>query len=284
MAKLKGAPRKKTAGKLPSRQDILDFLATASREAGKREIGRAFGVKGGDRIALKAMLREMTDEGLIAGSRRKLTRPGAPPPVTVIEITGRDADGEFIARPAVWDDAHAPAPRILMVEGKRDFGSGRRPRRPRPGAHHRAHRRCRLPLSGADHQATGANRAEPAWYLPRPCGRRRRDRSGRPQAAQGVAGGARRHGRRRTWRAGALRDRTRLTHGRADRPRDRAARQSRGGADDEPHRRPCPRHSGSLFRSRACRGSFRERARSQAPGGPPAPASHHHRSFRCPRP
>ena len=120
MAKLKGAPRKKTAGKLPSRQDILDFLATASREAGKREIGRAFGVKGGDRIALKAMLREMTDEGLIAGSRRKLTRPGAPPPVTVIEITGRDADGEFIARPAVWDDAHAPAPRILMVEGKRD--------------------------------------------------------------------------------------------------------------------------------------------------------------------
>ena len=43
-------------GKLPSKQEILDFLATASDEAGKREIARAFGIKGGDRIALKALL------------------------------------------------------------------------------------------------------------------------------------------------------------------------------------------------------------------------------------
>ena len=120
MAKQKGAPRNKTVGKLPSRQDILDFLANASSEAGKREIARAFGVKGGDRIALKGMLREMADEGLIAGSRRKLTRPGTLPPVTVIEVASRDADGEFVARPADWDEGHGPAPRILMVEGKRE--------------------------------------------------------------------------------------------------------------------------------------------------------------------
>jgi ribonuclease R len=120
VTKLKAAPRKKAVAKLPSRQDILDFLATASSEAGKREIARAFGVKGGDRIALKDLLREMADDGLIAGSRRKLTRPGVLPPVTVIEVTARDADGEFIARPAVWDDANGAAPRILMVEGKRE--------------------------------------------------------------------------------------------------------------------------------------------------------------------
>ncbi len=122
MAKSKGAPRSKTGGKLPSKQDILDFLATASKEAGKREIARAFGVRGGDRIALKELLRDMTEGGLIAGSRRKLTRPGVLPPVTVIEITARDADGEFIARPAVWDEAHGPAPRILMAESKREAG------------------------------------------------------------------------------------------------------------------------------------------------------------------
>lgn len=122
MAKAKGAPRKKTVGKLPSRQEILDFLATATGEAGKREIARAFNIKGGDRIALKELLRDMADDGLIAGSRRKLSRPGALPPVTVLEITGRDADGEFLARPAVWDEEHGPAPRILMVESKRDAG------------------------------------------------------------------------------------------------------------------------------------------------------------------
>ena len=124
MAKSKGAPAKrtKTAGKLPSKQEILDFLATATGEAGKREIARAFGVKGGDRIALKQLLRDMTDDGLIAGSRRKLMRPGTLPPVTVIEIVSRDADGEFIARPATWDEEQGSAPRILMAESKREAG------------------------------------------------------------------------------------------------------------------------------------------------------------------
>ena len=124
MAKSKGAPakRSKAAGKLPSKQEILDFLATATGEAGKREIARAFGVKGGDRIALKALLRDMTDDGLIAGSRRKLMRPGTLPPVTVLEIVSRDADGEFVAQPATWDEEHGPAPRILMAESKREEG------------------------------------------------------------------------------------------------------------------------------------------------------------------
>ena len=112
MAKSKGAPakRSKAAGKLPSKQEILDFLATATGEAGKREIARAFGVKGSDRIALKELLRDMTDDGLIAGSRRKLTRPGTLPPVTVIEIVSRDADGEFVARPATWDGSTGQRP------------------------------------------------------------------------------------------------------------------------------------------------------------------------------
>jgi ribonuclease R len=111
-----------TVGKLPSRQEILDFLQTANRETGKREIARAFGIKGGDRIALKELLRDMADDGLIAGSRRKLTRSGVLPSVTVIEIVARDADGEFIGRPGTWDEEHGPAPRIIMAESKREGG------------------------------------------------------------------------------------------------------------------------------------------------------------------
>jgi ribonuclease R len=123
----KAAPKKKAtsagrAGKLPSKQEILDFLEQSTAQAGKREIARAFGVKGADRITLKALLRDMTEEGLIAGSRRKLTRPGTLPPVTVLEIVSRDRDGEFIARPATWDEEHGAPPRILMVESKREAG------------------------------------------------------------------------------------------------------------------------------------------------------------------
>ena len=122
MAKTKGAPRQATVGKLPSKQQILDFLETGNVKSGKREIARAFGVKGGDRVALKELLRSMADEGLIAGSRRKLVKPGALPPVTVIEIVSRDHDGEFVARPATWDEAQGPLPRILMAESKRETG------------------------------------------------------------------------------------------------------------------------------------------------------------------
>lgn len=122
MAKTKGAPGQATVGRLPSKQEILDFLETANVKAGKREIARAFGVKGGDRVALKELLRSMADDGLITGSRRKLVKPGALPPVTVIEIITRDKDGEFVARPATWDEEHGAPPRILMVESKRDAG------------------------------------------------------------------------------------------------------------------------------------------------------------------
>ncbi len=124
MAKSKKAPttKRRSAGapgaKLPSKKDILDFLETSPEKTGKRQIARAFGIKGAGRIALKALLRDMAEEGLLAGSRRKLTRPGALPPVTLIEITGRDSHGEFIARPAAWDKEHGSPPRILMMESR----------------------------------------------------------------------------------------------------------------------------------------------------------------------
>jgi ribonuclease R len=122
VAKTKSAPKPPKVGKLPSKQEILDFLQGTSQQAGKREIARAFGIKGGDRIALKALLRDMADDGLIAGSRRKLQRPGVVPSVTVLEIVERDSYGEFIARPANWAEEHGPPPRILIVESKQDKG------------------------------------------------------------------------------------------------------------------------------------------------------------------
>ena len=64
----------------------------------------------------------MADDGLIAGSRRKLERPGVLPSVTVLEIVERDSYGEFVARPANWPDEHGAPPRVLMVESKQDKG------------------------------------------------------------------------------------------------------------------------------------------------------------------
>jgi ribonuclease R len=96
-------PRSAGRSGLPTKEAILDFIKKASedksqtRQLGKREIARAFSVKGGDRVALKQLLAEMTDEGLLSGNRKGFKEPGALPPVAVLEVTARDAEGELVA-------------------------------------------------------------------------------------------------------------------------------------------------------------------------------------------
>src|SRR4051794_31491751 len=50
---------------LPTREQILEFIESSDQPAGKREISRAFGLSGADKVALKQLLRDMGDEGLI---------------------------------------------------------------------------------------------------------------------------------------------------------------------------------------------------------------------------
>ena len=78
---------------LPSKQDILAFIASRSGKVGKREIARAFGIKASDQPFLKDMLRELADGGQVERRRSKLTRAGHLPSVVLAEITGRDRDG-----------------------------------------------------------------------------------------------------------------------------------------------------------------------------------------------
>ena len=101
---------------LPGRQAILDFIATSPTAAGKREIARAFGLAGHEKIALKALLRDMADEGLIEGEKRAFHRMGGVPRVTVLRVVSV-ADGEAVAVPDNWSpDDGAPPPRLRLVE------------------------------------------------------------------------------------------------------------------------------------------------------------------------
>src|SRR5262245_60731150 len=110
--------RKKKAP-LPSKQQLLDFIRESPTPVGKREIARAFNVSGGDRIQLKALLKELAQEGEVErGRKRRLARPKALPEVTVVEITGTDPDGEVLARPVTWPSDVTP-PKILMAPGRR---------------------------------------------------------------------------------------------------------------------------------------------------------------------
>ncbi|MFZ4806720.1 MAG: ribonuclease R [Hyphomicrobiaceae bacterium] len=104
---------------LPSREELLAFVRSSTEKVGKREIARAFGIKGSDRIGLKRMIGELTREGLLAGGRKLLREKGGLPPVTALEIVARDDDGDLIAEPLVWDGEEGERPRLLVLDNPR---------------------------------------------------------------------------------------------------------------------------------------------------------------------
>src|SRR5580692_5357884 len=110
--------------RLPSREELVAFIRERSGKVGTREIARAFGAKNADRAALNRMLRELADSGQIDRLRKRLHNPGTLPPVVLADVTGRDADGELLARPTEWDEAAHGVPPIIRIV---------MPRRPRPG-------------------------------------------------------------------------------------------------------------------------------------------------------
>ena len=108
-------PRRSTSG-LPARQQILDFITSSSEPAGKREIARAFGLSGADKIALKALLKDMADEGLIdSAPGRAFHKMGGVPKVTVLRIVDVDDSGQAYAVPESWH-AETPPPRMRLIE------------------------------------------------------------------------------------------------------------------------------------------------------------------------
>ena len=57
-----------------TKEDILQFIRSSSANIGRREIARAFNIKGSDRIDLKRMLKELAADGLIADTRRGMRK------------------------------------------------------------------------------------------------------------------------------------------------------------------------------------------------------------------
>ena len=120
-------PIKKQPPGLPTRQQILDFIATSDVPAGKREIARAFGLHAQDKIALKALLHDMADEGLIdSAPGRAFHQMGGVPKVTVLRVADVDEGGNVWAVPERWE-AETPPPRLRVRERKRgSLGVGTR--------------------------------------------------------------------------------------------------------------------------------------------------------------
>ncbi len=99
----------------PTKEDILKFIQSSAGTIGRREIAKAFGIKGADRIDLKRILKELAADGLIGDTRRKI-RKASVPPVTVLSIRGHDRDGDLIGTPLHWDEESDGAPPRVRLE------------------------------------------------------------------------------------------------------------------------------------------------------------------------
>jgi len=113
---------KKPRGPLPSKQEILKFIAANPGMVGKREIAKAFNVAPAERVALKGLLREMKREGELqpasAGTQRLLPT-GTLPEVCLADIVRQTRDGDLVARPVEWTGEGDPPQIDLSNSGGR---------------------------------------------------------------------------------------------------------------------------------------------------------------------
>ena len=109
---------------LPTEQDILNWISENPHKSSKRDIARAFGVKGSDKIILKKTLKSLAESGSLVKTKSKTYRKaGVLPPVTLVQITHVSDQGDLFGQPQDWTD-EAPAPEILIVTRRSDPSLG----------------------------------------------------------------------------------------------------------------------------------------------------------------
>ena len=112
---------------LPTKEELRQFIHDSLDPLDKRDIARAFGIKGQDRTKLRIMLRELAQEGGVEKNpTRTYKAPQNLPETAMIEITGLDGDGELRAKPVEWF-GHGPEPIIYVMYKRRGEGEEAKP-------------------------------------------------------------------------------------------------------------------------------------------------------------
>ena len=111
---------------IPTKAQIQQWITENPGLTAKRDIAKAFGLKGDQRIDLKRLLAELQEDGTLERKARHFREPGALPPVSVLLVLPPDASGDLFAIPLEDAGAEGPAdsPRILVMPQKGDPALG----------------------------------------------------------------------------------------------------------------------------------------------------------------
>lgn len=100
--------------RIPTKDEILAWISENPTQTNKRDIAKAFGIKGAARIDLKRLLKELAEEGHLEKRRKTYRDPDSLPPVSVLQVTDQNADGDLFARPLEWQGT-GPEPAVLLI-------------------------------------------------------------------------------------------------------------------------------------------------------------------------
>ncbi|ETA53934.1 ribonuclease R [Ponticoccus alexandrii] len=109
--------------KLPTKPEILDWIAANPTLTSKRDIAKAFGIKGADRIDLKRLLKELEAEGHLEKRKKTYRDPDRLPPVSVLQVKAPDDNGDLYAQPLEWH-GEGVEPVVLIVPRASDPALG----------------------------------------------------------------------------------------------------------------------------------------------------------------
>lgn len=109
--------------RIPTKAEILDWISENPTLTSKRDIAKAFGIKGAARIDLKRLLKELEEEGHLSKRKKTYRDPDSLPPVSVLQISGPDSDGDLYARPLEWQ-GDSEEPLILVIPRASDPALG----------------------------------------------------------------------------------------------------------------------------------------------------------------
>ncbi|MEM9969685.1 MAG: ribonuclease R [Pseudomonadota bacterium] len=109
--------------RIPTKKEILAWIADNPSKGSKREIAKAFGIKGAERIDLKRILKELEADGHLQKRRKTYRDPDRLPPVSVLLVQGPDANGDLFAKPLEWQGDGAE-PSVILVTRASDPALG----------------------------------------------------------------------------------------------------------------------------------------------------------------
>ena len=112
---------------IPSKDEILQWISDNPGLSAKRDIAKAFGIRGAARIDLKRVLRELEEEGHLEKRKKTYRDPDRLPPVSVLEVRGPDSNGDLTARPLEWQgEGEEPVVHLIARASDPALGAGDR--------------------------------------------------------------------------------------------------------------------------------------------------------------